>query len=144
MRKIFSYSILDHSERPPYDLHRRGHRPMHRPHLPIQSQNRQFWLQAQLQARLQESNLWVPVGYESASVDRYIYGTSVKRLGSVLHQVYVAYNVPHVLHALCSRWPCATTFEVLASQREAIYRCYIPISVVQSREKQHVKEGGGY
>jgi len=37
------------------------------------------------------------------------------RIRNSFHRVYVAYDVPHVLHALCSRWPCATTFEVLAS-----------------------------
>ena len=55
---------------------------MHRPHLPSQNQNRSIWLQAwQLQARHLESvsvsSPWVPVGQESVSVYRYIYGTGV-------------------------------------------------------------------
>jgi hypothetical protein len=80
MRRRLSCSILGRPERPPYDLHRRGHWPTHRPHLPSQSQSHPFWLQA----RHLESSLWVPVGRKSASVDRDIYGTSVKQLGSVI------------------------------------------------------------
>ena len=83
MRRKFSCSILGRSERPPYDLHRHGHWLTHRPHLPSQSQSRPFWLQA----RHLESSPWVLVGQESASVDRDIYGTSVKQLGSVIHSI---------------------------------------------------------
>ena len=130
MRKKLSYSILDHSKRPPYESHRRGYWPMHLPHLPSQSQTRPIWLQAQVRARYLEAVLWVPVGQGFASVGRCICGTSVKQLVGIrdsIHQVYVAYNIPHVLHALRSRWPFATTFEVLTSQSEAIYSCHFPI-----------------
>jgi hypothetical protein len=128
MKRRLSCSILGRSESPPYGLHRRGHRPRHLPHHPSQNQSRPIWPQAQ--ARHLESGLWVPAGQSSASVDRYINGTSVKQLGirnSFHRMYYVAYDVPHLLHALYSRWPLATTFEVLASDREAIYRCHIPI-----------------
>ena len=130
MRRTLSCSILGRSESPPYGLHHRGYWPILL-HLPSQSQSRPIWLQA----RPLESSLWVPVGQNFASVDRYIYGTSVKQLESEIHfhRVYVAYNVPHLLHALRSRWPFATTFEVLSSQREAIYRCHIPISLFRAR-----------
>ena len=63
------------------------------------------------------------------SIPIYIYGTRVKRLEYEVHfiAVYVGYDDPHALHALCSCWPCTITFEVLASHEEAIYRCHIPI-----------------
>ena len=98
MRRKLSCSIPGRSEMPPYDLHRRVHWPMHRLHLPNQSQSRPFWLQA----RHLESGLWVLVGQESASVDRDICGTSAKQLGSVIRFIVSMWRT--MSHTCCT--PC--------------------------------------
>jgi hypothetical protein len=103
MRRRLSYSILGRSERPPYDLHRRGYWPMHRPHLPSQSRNRPIWLQAHL-----ESSPWVPAGQQFASVGRYIYGTGVRQLGSVIQIIGSKWRT--MSHTCCT--PCAVVGHV--------------------------------
>ncbi len=53
-----------------------------------------------------------------------------------LDLIYVAYNVPHVLHALLRRWPCTTTFEVNAGLIEAIYRGQVSTPSFRVGKKQ--------
>ena len=47
------------------------------------------------------------------------------------HRVYVAYNVPHVLHTLRSRWPRTASLEVNAGLIETIYRSRISIPSIR-------------
>lgn len=53
------------------------------------------------------------------------------------HRIDVAYNVPHVLHTLRSRWPRTATFEFNSSLIETIHRSHISTPSIRIGEKQH-------
>ena len=56
-----------------------------------------------------------------------------------ISQHRTAHDVPHMLHAMLSRWPSPTIFKINARLTETINRRFVPIQQVNTKKKKKKK-----